>query len=214
MIQQGASEGTRCRSGCPSSICSVKCAFIPQMPCKWIEALLALPLSGAPTLPPSPPSRLPPWWTSTSPHSQHTFVGSACVWESVLRGFCACGSCLRPDIPCSYRYCVLWWVTWPHHPSGFTLDSSVSAHLLTMALCLFCRAFFMGHWGGLFHICCPLTVHETIVCVVICCLRCLLDTNVCSLMLFTGTLVHQRYRSELGSPRVCSSETIDPYRSQ
>lgn len=63
-------------------------------------------------------------------------------------------------------------------------------------------------------VCSMFAVHETILYVVICKLRCLLDTNVCSLMLFTGTLLHQEYWSEPGSVCVCVCVTIDLYHSQ
>lgn len=79
MIQQGASEGMRCRSGCPSSICSVKRVFIPHMLCKWIEALLPPPaeqILHPSTFPTLQYSSLIDLHQPAFPHSQRTFVGS------------------------------------------------------------------------------------------------------------------------------------------
>lgn len=57
---------------------------------------------------------------------------------------------------------------------------------------------FMGHWGGLFRVCCTTAVQENILTlyIALCCLRWLLDTNVCSLKLFTETPLHKGYWSE------------------
>lgn len=218
MIQQGASEGMRCRSGCPSSICSVKCAFIPQMLCKWIEDLLALPLSGSPTHPPSPPSRIPPWWTSTSPHSQHTFMGSACplcerfAWLHMQ--FCAHGSRFLQKWACSCRCSVLCWVMWPRHPSG--LPSSCQSAHTSWLWCSACSVvLFHGSLGWFVPYLLPT--------------HCAWDHSVCSNLLpemFAGykcvfiNVVYWNARAPEVSirarlcARVCSSETIDPYRSQ
>lgn len=68
------------------------------------------------------------------------------------------------------------------------------------------------------HACCALAVRDTLLYVAICYVTYSLDTDVCSLMLFTETLLHQVYRSTPGSlsacVRLCSTETIDLHHSQ